>query len=410
MRIILVAMAVSPHRGSEAGSSWRLAVGLAEAGHDVELITSRLHHEEWVDEALPSTLVVHLADDQLRHVRLGRSARAWYARYNIFLRTSLQVAKQVHHRQPADVAHHYSWGSLIWGSPLWRVGIPTVFGPAGGGAFVAPEMRSLLDASYARKERAHELLMTSSFLNPVVQSTLRRSSVLAANSDTAALITRITGIRPRVMCDTWASRELLAELPQERSMREDRRIVWIGRLIPRKAAHLALMAMRHLPDYQLVIAGDGPLRGELEQSARDLGVQDRVDFRGSLPWADTMDLLRTAQAMMFTSARDAFGSQLLEAAASGTPIVALDQHGTRDFIPANAGRLVPPHGGGDFLASGLARGIRELTENSSSWVSSSQASRAFAESMSVERQVEKMLAIYEQVAGGDLTPSRHFPQ
>ncbi|WP_372958806.1 glycosyltransferase [Marinobacter sp.] len=103
-------------------------------------------------------------------------------------------------------------------------------------------------------------------------------------------------------------------------------IVNVARLVPQKG-HALLMeafARADIP-HQLVIVGEGPLREELEQKARALGIAERVLFAGKrrnpYPW------MRRADLFVLASEYEGLGIVLTEALACGTPIVATDSRG-----------------------------------------------------------------------------------
>jgi len=92
---------------------------------------------------------------------------------------------------------------------------------------------------------------------------------------------------------------------------------------------------------RLVIAGDGPLRPSMEQLASDLGVTDRVKFLGIR--RDIPALMDAADAYVMSSAWEGMPMVLLEAAATGLPIVATDVGGNSEVvIDGKTGFLVPP--------------------------------------------------------------------
>ncbi|MDX2205436.1 MAG: glycosyltransferase [Hyphomicrobiaceae bacterium] len=98
-------------------------------------------------------------------------------------------------------------------------------------------------------------------------------------------------------------------------------LLTLSRLHPKKGLDTFLKALAGLPDdYYAWIAGDGPLRGELEALAAGLGVSDRVRFLG---WrTDRGALLRSADVCVLPSRYEPFGTVILEAWAAGTPLVA----------------------------------------------------------------------------------------
>jgi glycosyltransferase involved in cell wall biosynthesis len=94
---------------------------------------------------------------------------------------------------------------------------------------------------------------------------------------------------------------------------------------------------------------------------RDRNLQHKVFWKGSRL---TQTELRTAyaehDAMLFTSLRDSFGSQVLEALAMGLPIITLDLHGVHDWVPKGASLKVAV-GSPEETVSNLARAIEEYS-------------------------------------------------
>ena len=155
--------------------------------------------------------------------------------------------------------------------------------------------------------------------------------------------------------------ESIQSLAQENDpdIPDKRYIVNVARLVPQKG-HALLMeafARADIP-HQLVIVGEGPLREELEQKARDLGITERVLFAGKrrnpYPW------MRKADLFVLASEYEGLGIVLTEALACGTPILSTDSRGGVRFVFQGALEryLTPPNPEG--LAAGLERTIREL--------------------------------------------------
>jgi glycosyltransferase involved in cell wall biosynthesis len=90
----------------------------------------------------------------------------------------------------------------------------------------------------------------------------------------------------------------------------------------------------------LLIAGDGPLRSEMQEFASREGLGDRVRFLG--PRNDIGDLMTASDGLVLASQEEGLSLVLLEAASHGLPIVATDVGGNRETIPEeNTGYLVP---------------------------------------------------------------------
>jgi glycosyltransferase involved in cell wall biosynthesis len=143
-------------------------------------------------------------------------------------------------------------------------------------------------------------------------------------------------------------------------------VIACGRMVPQKGyPHLldAFARLRARRPATLWIVGDGPLRPELEERTRTLGIAGSVWFAGfrSNPYA----LMRRADVFVLSSLWEGFGNVIVEAMAVGTPVVATDcPHGPAEIIRGeNEGVLVPP-GDPVALAAALERvlGDRRLLE------------------------------------------------
>jgi glycosyltransferase involved in cell wall biosynthesis len=114
----------------------------------------------------------------------------------------------------------------------------------------------------------------------------------------------------------------------------------LSRLHPKKGLDTLLTALQSLNDAYVWLAGEGPLRRELEQLAKKLGVSDRVRFLG---WrTDRAALLRASDICVLPSRYEPFGTVILEAWAAGTPLVACRSAGPSAHIDDGVNGLLVP--------------------------------------------------------------------
>jgi glycosyltransferase involved in cell wall biosynthesis len=136
----------------------------------------------------------------------------------------------------------------------------------------------------------------------------------------------------------------------------------IGRLHPNKGFSLLLEALAKTREVRLAIAGDGPLRGQLERLARDFGMAARVHFLG---WRDDVPaLLARADFLVCPSLHEPLGNIVIEAWSAGVPVVATAADGPAALIEDEvSGLLVPlsgqPGGGAEALAAAIGRLCRD---------------------------------------------------
>ncbi len=120
----------------------------------------------------------------------------------------------------------------------------------------------------------------------------------------------------------------------------------IARLYERKRVHHIISAVAELKEQGLPvcvhIAGDGPMRAQLEQQAKELNVQENLVFHGHISRERVNELLRQSNALVHASVAETFGVVYIEAMATGRPVVAVANGGSLELIDDTNGFLVEP--------------------------------------------------------------------
>jgi glycosyltransferase involved in cell wall biosynthesis len=134
-----------------------------------------------------------------------------------------------------------------------------------------------------------------------------------------------------------------------------RALVFAGRLGPQKALGTALQAVAGIPDVTLAVAGDGPDRAALEARARELGVDGRVSFLGSVPREQVLRLFRAADASVLPSAWENFPHTVVEALAVGCPVIATEVGGVPEVVRDGENGLLVEPGDPAAMADAIVR-------------------------------------------------------
>ncbi len=130
----------------------------------------------------------------------------------------------------------------------------------------------------------------------------------------------------------------------------------VGHATPRKGHHLAIEALRDLPGFTLLIAGDGWYEPRLRELAASRGVAGRVRFLGHVEQEELKEYYSAADALVLASSREGMANVLLEAMACGTPVIATAVWGTPEAINVpEAGVLMT-----ERTAPALAEAARRL--------------------------------------------------
>lgn len=178
------------------------------------------------------------------------------------------------------------------------------------------------------------------------------------------------------------------------------RILSVARLAPEKGFRYLLEAFsaaaRNNPAVQLRLAGDGPMRSELQEQARQLGIAERVVFLGRATEAEILDELTMADIFVLPSLAEGLPVSLMEAMSVGVPVIATNVAAVGELIDdGRSGRLVPPTDAGS-----LGHALSELMHDHEKRIAFARAGRIKIEAeFELERETLMLAEEFEKVAG-----------
>jgi glycosyltransferase involved in cell wall biosynthesis len=407
MKLLLSAYACNPNRGSEEGNGFNWLWESAALGHEVWCLTTPRGQAD-----LTKLLAERAADPVAQRIhpvyitvpKLVDYAYRWqpgvYLHYIVWQYRAWRAARELDKQVNFGVVHHVTYNSLQMASWLWRLQKPLLLGPLGGG-MVAPDSLRRFLPDWFKTETVRNLI--SSLLttfDPNVRQSMRHAAlVMAANSDTAALARRLGARKVALSMSAALPESFIPEAYEPRPPLEGRelRILWLARVYPRKGLHLTLAALGQVDKrikFHLDIMGDGPVGHLVPGWIAEAGLQDRVTWHGSVPYAATRAAYLSHDLFMLCSLRDTYANQYLEAMALGLPILTLDHHGAADFIPNAAGIKVPVQSAEATVAA-LARAVEHLYDHPAELAQMGRAGIAYATNFTQKKLVA---GLYRQAA------------
>ena len=123
-------------------------------------------------------------------------------------------------------------------------------------------------------------------------------------------------------------------------------LLFLGGLKQRKNPQflLKLLSKLNLPSVKLIMAGTGPLLGELKKLTKTLKLEKQVEFTGFVKEADKLKLYQSADILLLPSLKEGFGMTITEAAACGLPSVGADHYSISEIIKdGQTGFLAKPN-------------------------------------------------------------------
>jgi L-malate glycosyltransferase len=172
-------------------------------------------------------------------------------------------------------------------------------------------------------------------------------------------------------------------------------LLCVSRLIPRKGLEYLIKAMPKIiekrKDTKLIIIGDGPEKARLKQLSVDLGVDKNIELHGYVPHEKLPQIYRSADIFILPSLYEGMSNTILEAMASGLPIITTNTGGTKELIKGN-GMIIKKKSSKDISDS-----VAMLLEDNDKISKFSKKSRELALENDWKSAAEQYLRLYESV-------------
>ena len=381
MKVLFINHEFPPIGGGAGSASKQIAEEVARLGIDVTFITAA-----YQDLSPQETL------DGIRLIRTPairtRQLEATPVEIASFVISAARTALRVIRQRRPDLVHAFFGvpsGAIGWA--LSRLtGVPFLISLRGRDVHGGKEM---------------EAGGISGILRAASRIVWRDADALIANSAGLRQIARQVAPRAKVgVIPNGIDTDRFTPGPRGSGPDGPVRLLFVGRLEPYKALTCLFEALRLLREDTdgrviLSIAGDGSLRTELPRAARRLGVADLVHFAGPVPNVEMPGIYRDADIFVLPSLVEGMPNVILEAMASGLPVVATRIPGSEELVrPGKTGLLVPPSD-----PQSLAHALRALSRDGDLRRRMGQNARNAAGLRSWARIADAYVGVYGQVLG-----------
>lgn len=353
LKVLMVAAAVHPDKGSEPGLGWGWIVALSKY-HDLWIITGeREGNREAIERELLQQPELR---SRLKFFFIPRPDGPWleriwppyyYRLYRLWHLEALRVAQKLTSEISFDLAHQLNMTGFREPGFLWTLELPFVWGPVGGTVNVPLRFARMLGA---REFLYHLVKVTINNLqlryHPRVRSALQRADAfITSNSDTQEAFRRVHKKGSIVIQDTGPiSEKLIQSLDSSKEENSIFRISWSGLHISRKALPILLHALAKIQyrvQFHLDIIGDGPMFSRWKKMAKSLGLQDRLTWHGWLAKPKALAIIAQSDLFAFPSLHEGTPTVVMEALSLGVPVLCLDHCGQADVVNSECGIKIP---------------------------------------------------------------------
>lgn len=405
MKILLSAFAFAPNIGSEPGVGWRWAAELGRH-HEVTVVTDatrRVLVEANGVQLPPNVRVVYFRPAWLRAAPLNSTTAPLL--YTLWQFGLLGFARSLQRKQGFDLAIHCTYGVFRHPSFLGYLGIPFVFGPVGGGEDAPLALKRSIYGREKIKELLRSLLNKAALFDPFLWAAYAKATlILTKTEDTRQALPwpfrRRAMVYPEIGIDAPAGIE-----PRARQLGEPLRVLFAGRLLGWKGAHLAIRAVAEAVaqgvPVEFTLLGKGPFEPVLRKLAAATGVGHSIRWVGQMPQQELFALYQTMHCFLFPSLHDSSGNVVLEAQANGLPVICLDLGGPATLVDSETAIVVTTRNQNEEgVVQGLADSIRQLADDEPRRMAMSKAAlERVREKMSWESRAYGVLALVDRTLG-----------
>jgi len=355
MKVLLSAIACHPDLGSEAKVGWSTALAVSRiAGvkecHVMTHATAKAAISREQEEGRAREIFFHFFEEPFAYhpSRLIARFQSWLL-YRKWQQKSFDRAAQLHAEHGLALAHHVTYASWRMPPPLWRLPIPFVFGPVGGGAEIPPAFRSILGQSARMFEFLRAGATTLSARSSKLKLCCRNSSaVVAADTATAEFLSAHGAKNVHHLCQVFfsdqdASRFNTAML--ERTIDSDGLKIFAGgNLEGRKGTRLSLQALALLKrkgiPFSYTYGGWGPDLNEMRNLADSLDIARQIHFDRGYSGSEYIHQLGQSDVYLLPSIRETVGITMMEAMMAGCYPIVLGGTGAGDIIERVGGAVI----------------------------------------------------------------------
>jgi glycosyltransferase involved in cell wall biosynthesis len=394
--VLISAYTCCPNRGSEPGNGWNWLMGYIQNGYTVHCVTSDRYVQEikkYCEENKTEGLHFYFSTSFYSSFILKIPFIGDYLHYYVWLVKARPFIKKLVRVNSFTHAHHVTYSSIKFGTPLYNLDMKVVLGPLGGGELPDKSLKKYLGGSYYFEAFKYAMADFLSIINPTVASSIKNADCILVSNEIAATIIRKYSSAPVVkMFDAGLSDIFLTDYIQ-RDLNGVINILWIGSILPRKGLNLAIEAIAHLPkemNFHFYIVGSGPLKNRSEKVIVDHNLQDKTSFVGKVPYNQLKTIFEKSHLLLFPSIIDSCPMQVFEAMAYSLPVVTLNHQGMKEQVSEETGRKIEVNEFSDYPEL-LAKEVLALVQEKESYQRLSYNAWEFGQKQLWSRRIKKFI-------------------
>lgn len=409
--ILVLAYAISPHRGSEYSVAWNYVINMSKSNKLTVLYGVSGDHMGDISDMedflktkdIPNVKFIAVKPNRLVNIlntlnKNGIFVYSFYLALRVWNKLAYRKALEIVKNNKIDLIHFV--GPIGYREPgyLWKIKKPYVWGPIGG----TNNMPLMLAKSLPLLGKIK--LVLRSIVNNIqfrysarVLKAIKSSTILI--SSTTATKQKIQNIHHKesvYLPENAISGNICQNLLKFNNM-DLIILVWIGRVDANKSLKTLLKALTKVKNkdkIQLNIVGDGNLVSSLKSYCLNNCIDNMVIWHGSINRDDVFDILSKSHLHVITSVLEANTTVIWEAMQNGVPTMSLDHCGMHDTICSKCGIKIPVVDNNQIV-NDIALNLNNIIDNPSDLRRMSDGTIDCAKKYTWDKRIEIINDIYD---------------
>lgn len=327
-KILISAFSCLPNRGSEPGVGWNWAIEAAKTQEVYVLTRTKCKYK--IESELEINPIANLnflycdSSCNLRKISI-------YLEYIHWQWKAYELLKQTVKQKSFNYLIHLTFGNMFLPFWVYKLDIPFIWGPVGGGERVGRNMYRRFKFKEQIPHILKDFLIKTAKINPFILKPAKKSVLIISRTyDTKAVFPKKFHDKIDIRLETCINFKELEKFETD-NYNDGCDLVYTGRLIALKNLDMLLdsfmLVLKSKPYTRMHLVGDGKQSEYLQSKVKKCNMENNVIFYGMLSRDETLKIVAKSSIYVFPSLKEGGAWSLMEAMALGKPVVCLKSSG-----------------------------------------------------------------------------------
>lgn len=354
MNILMSSFNCSPYKGSENSLGWNWTYTAAKDGNTISVLTRNINKHDieryWnlcseEEIKIRERIKYYYIEPDKNNLNISNHINQILV-YRSFQKKAYKFAKKLILKENFDFIHHVTWASCVQLTYLYKLDLPFVLGPVGGGERIPKDINISLRYKDKLTEWVRVLVQNISRINYTHRKLYSKSTkIFVTTKETKLIIPNRYWNKVSILQAIGLRRPDIVEKSKKYKKMNCLKVLAVGRLLYWKGFEIAIDAVMqaHLNglNIQLTIVGDGDIKNEL---IKKVGEENKsvIKFTGNIDHSKINDFYNSSDILLNCSLHDSGCLVVIEALSKGLPVICIKTGGPATLTDDNCAIRIEP--------------------------------------------------------------------